>query len=130
MCDNGKTGFEHRMGKEKPNPKKLSIHCKDLAKHNIKSIDFTPARFNNFSNSAGSHTSIVATTGPFLITWNFKKVQKGQLRSYDIQKIAQGPAGQKLVDGQFQFNNDERILVTQPKGVGVQTRSRKTVIHY
>ena len=23
MCDNGKTGFEHRMGKEKPNPKKL-----------------------------------------------------------------------------------------------------------
>jgi len=23
MCENGKTGFEHRMGKEKPNPKKL-----------------------------------------------------------------------------------------------------------
>lgn len=23
MCGNGKTGFEHRMGKEKPNPKKL-----------------------------------------------------------------------------------------------------------
>jgi hypothetical protein len=22
-CENGKTGFEHRMGKEKPNPKKL-----------------------------------------------------------------------------------------------------------
>ena len=23
LCENGKTGFEHRMGKEKPNPKKL-----------------------------------------------------------------------------------------------------------
>jgi hypothetical protein len=23
ICQNGKTGFEHRMGKEKPNPKKL-----------------------------------------------------------------------------------------------------------
>jgi len=23
ICENGKTGFEHRMGKEKPNPKKL-----------------------------------------------------------------------------------------------------------
>ena len=22
-CSNGKTGFDHRMGKEKPNPKKL-----------------------------------------------------------------------------------------------------------
>ena len=23
LCGNGKTGFDHRMGKEKPNPKKL-----------------------------------------------------------------------------------------------------------
>ena len=35
VCDNDKTGFEHRMGKEKPNPKKLCIHVKDLTKYGI-----------------------------------------------------------------------------------------------
>lgn len=34
-CSNGKLGFEHRMGSEKPNPKKLQIHVKDLSKYNI-----------------------------------------------------------------------------------------------
>ena len=60
---------------------------KDIAKYKINSIDFTHARFNNYGSSAGEHTSIVASTGPFLITWNFKKIQKGLLRSYQIQKI-------------------------------------------
>lgn len=132
MCSNGKTGFEHRMGKEKPTPKKLQLHCKDIAKHKIRSVDFTPARFNNFNMSSGEHTSIVATTGSFVVTWNFKKVQKGQLRAYDIQRISTGgkSGGSQLVDGQFQFNDDERILVTEAKKIGVQTRSRKTMIHY
>lgn len=130
LCENGKTGFEHRMGKEKPTPKKLQLHCKDIAKHKIRSIDFTPARFNNFSTSSGEHTSIVATTGSFLVTWNFKKLMKGQLRAYDIQCIPSGRGNAQLVDGQFQHNDDERILVTEAKNIGVQTRSRKTVIHY
>jgi len=29
LCANGKTGFEHRMGKEKPIPKKLQIKVQD-----------------------------------------------------------------------------------------------------
>lgn len=73
-CSNGKLGFEHRMGKEKPNPWKLQIHVKDIAKYKINSINFSPARFNNYNSSSGEHTSIVASTGPFLITWNFKKI--------------------------------------------------------
>lgn len=131
MCSNGKTGFEHRMGKEKPTPKKLQLHVKDIAKYKIKSVNFTPARFNNYNMSGGEHTSIVATTGQYLITWNFKKLQKGKLDCYKIQKIpAQGPKAVELVDSQFQFNNDERILVTEKDNIGVSTRSKKTTIHY
>ena len=63
LCSNGKTGFEYRMGKEKPDPLKLQIHVKDLAKHRISTVDFTPARFNNFNISSGEHTSIVASSG-------------------------------------------------------------------
>ena len=69
-----KSGFDNPMGKYKPTPKKLQIHCKDLAKHKIRFVDFTPAKFNNFNISGMEETSIVAATGPFVITWNFKKV--------------------------------------------------------
>ena len=90
MCMNGKTGFEHRMGKEKPLPKKLQIHVKDLAKYNIRSVNFTPAKFNNFNISGGEETSIVASSGSFIFTWNFKKVKQGLLRCYKVKKLA-GP---------------------------------------
>ena len=48
-CSNGKTGFERSMGQEKPHPKKLQLHVKDLAKYKIRSVNFTPASFNNFN---------------------------------------------------------------------------------
>ena len=70
----GKNGFEHRMGKDKPQPKKLQIHCTDLAKYKIRNVNFTAAKFNNFNISNMEETSIVAATGPFVVTWNFKKV--------------------------------------------------------
>ena len=95
MCENGKTGFEHRMGKEKPNPTKLMIRPKDIAKHAIKNVSFKPARFNNYT-SAGEESSIVTSTGDFLITWNFKKIKRGQLFDYQIKKLDTNP-----VDNQF-----------------------------
>ena len=117
-CSNGKTGFEHRMGKEKPNPKKLQIRAQDIAKHSIRNICFKPARFNNFS-AAGEETSIVTSTGDFLITWNFKKIKRGILNDYQIKKLDTNP-----VDNQFQMDRDEKILVTDQKVVGVQARKK------
>lgn len=97
------------MGKEKPLPKKLQIHVKDLAKYNIRSIDFTAAKFNNFNISGGEETSIVTSSGPYIFTWNFKKVKQGLLRCYKVKKLS-GP--QRVIDSQFEFNNDEKIFVT------------------
>lgn len=70
------------MGSEKPNPKKLQIHVKDLAKYRIRHLDFTPARFNNYKEATQEHTSIVTSSGPYLFTWNFKKVIRGHTKSY------------------------------------------------
>lgn len=129
-----KNGFEHQMGKHKPTPKKLQIHCKDLAKHKIKFVDFTPAKFNNFNMSNMEETSIVAATGPFVITWNFKKVVKGLLKSYQIQNTStfrnKSTQQTNVIDSQFKFNTDESIFVTDPKNVGVQRRAKKTIIQY
>lgn len=83
---------------------------KDLAKYKIRSVDFTPAKFNNFNVSGGEETSIVTSSGPFVFTWNFKKVKKGLLRSYKLTKIEGGK--NQIVDSQFEFNNDEKIVVT------------------
>ncbi len=52
----------------------LQLHVKDIAKYKINSINFTPAEFNNYNCSKGEHTSIVTSTGGFLITLNFKKI--------------------------------------------------------
>jgi len=93
---------------------------KDLAKYRISALDFTPARFNNYSHSSGEHTSIVTSSGPYLFTWNFKKVKKGLLKAYQVKKIENwGNGNHAVVDSQFKFNNDEKILVTEPKNIGV-----------
>uniref|UniRef100_A0A7S3CJU9 Vacuolar import/degradation Vid27 C-terminal domain-containing protein n=1 Tax=Strombidium rassoulzadegani TaxID=1082188 RepID=A0A7S3CJU9_9SPIT len=126
-CKGEKNGFEASMGKEKPVPVKLQLNVKDLAKHQIKSLDFTAAHFNNFSHSNKYHTGIVTSTGPFVVTWNLQRVLKGLRNQYQIIKVKEQ---QKLVDSQFQFDNDENILVTESKNLGVQTRSKKVFINY
>ena len=83
------------MGKEKPNPLKLQIKATDIAKYRISSIDFKPAKFNNFSSS-GEESSVVTSTGNFLITWNFKKVRRGILNDYQVKALDTNP-----VDNQF-----------------------------
>eukprot|EP00347_Sterkiella_histriomuscorum_P022900 403336735 len=113
----GSSGFAKSMGKEKPAPLKLSLKPQDIIKYQIKQINFTPARFNNGDNIV--EDSIVTSCGDLLITWNFNKVKRGVLRSYKIKKLPQ-PA----VDGQFQFNNEEKVLVTLPKMVEIETRHK------
>mmetsp|Transcript_1642 Transcript_1642/g.2269 ORF Transcript_1642/g.2269 Transcript_1642/m.2269 type:complete len:122 (-) Transcript_1642:119-484(-) len=121
MCSNGKTGFDHRMGKEKPKPMKLQVKPQDIARHCLGNLDFKPAKFNNFSAN-GEETSIVTSSGNFLITWNFKKIKRGILNEYHIKQLDSCP-----VDNQFQLDHEEKILVTDQKTVGIQSR-KKTYI--
>ena len=66
-----------------------------MAKYRIGAIDFKPAKFNNFSAN-GEESSIVTSTGNFLITWNFKKVRRGVLNEYQVKELDTKP-----VDNQF-----------------------------
>ena len=94
------------MGKEKPNPLKLQLKAQDIAKFRISAINFKPAKFNNFSAN-GEETSIVTSTGHFLVTWNFRKVKRGILNEYQVKELEVKP-----VDNQFQLDREEKILVT------------------
>ena len=82
------SGFSKSLGKEKPTPLKLSLKPEDIVKYQIRGIDLSPARFNNFGDGKSQdETSIVTSTGPFLITWNFNRVKRGVLRAYTIVKL-------------------------------------------
>lgn len=116
--ESGRTGFEIPMGKLKPTPKKLSIRPQDRVKFDILDINFTPARFNNGDNI--NETSVVSSTGDFLLTWNFNYVKRGILNKYKIKKLPQ-----YAVDNQFQYNHDEKVLVTLPKAIAVETRKKE-----
>jgi hypothetical protein len=40
-------------------------------------VSFTPARFNTNQNE--EEKSIITSSGPFVVTWNFRKVKQGRL---------------------------------------------------
>lgn len=125
MCSNGKTGFEHRMAKEKPNPIRLALKANDMAKYGIKQLAFRAAKFNNFTVAGKEEVSIVTSTGDLLIIWNFKRIKKGLRPDYKIVKLLTTP-----VDNQFQLDHEEKILVTDDKQVGIKTRNKKETFHY
>jgi hypothetical protein len=81
----GNNGFNRSMGKEKPQPMKLTIAPNDIVKYQIDCINFTPARFNNGDNI--QEDSIVTSVKNLLVTWNFAKVKRGVLRSYKIKTL-------------------------------------------
>jgi hypothetical protein len=112
----GTSGFAKSISKTKPEPFKLTIDPKDIIKHQIRYVNFTPAKFNN--GDTVHESSIVTSTGRFLITWNFEKVKKGHLRGGYKLKVL--PA--RAVDGQFQYNHEDKVLVTLPQAVTVESR--------
>ena len=113
------------MGKEKPNPIRLVLKPSDISKHGITNICFRPAKFNNFTAHGKEESSIVTSTGNFLITWNFKKIKRGMQPEYKIVKLLTAP-----VDNQFQVDHEEKILVTDDKQVGIRTRTKKESYQY
>eukprot|EP01087_Luapelamoeba_hula_P014797 TRINITY_DN4389_c0_g1_i2.p2 TRINITY_DN4389_c0_g1~~TRINITY_DN4389_c0_g1_i2.p2 ORF type:complete len:395 (-),score=83.63 TRINITY_DN4389_c0_g1_i2:57-1241(-) len=110
------TGFETQMGKRKPAPRRLQLrpaHVKQLGGQ----INFTTAYFNV---GTGMERSIVTSTGPYVITWNFRKVKQNILDEYQIKKYED-----TVVADQFKYGEDSAVIVTMPDDV---TMARKTVV--
>jgi len=118
-----KTGFDVSMGAKKPVPLKLQLDPKDLAKHNIGKVSFTSAHFN--TGESITEEWIVTSTGPFVITWNFRKVKLGNLKSYKIKNCRE-----EIVADQFRYNQEDQVVVTVPDDVFIEKRnvtSRKKI---
>eukprot|EP01006_Ploeotia_vitrea_P043090 TRINITY_DN66689_c6_g9_i1.p2 TRINITY_DN66689_c6_g9~~TRINITY_DN66689_c6_g9_i1.p2 ORF type:complete len:195 (+),score=108.79 TRINITY_DN66689_c6_g9_i1:58-585(+) len=117
-----RTGFDARMGQNKPVPRKLQLHTTDLAKHGITKVSFTPASFN-----VGEDTDekwIVTGTGKYIVLWNFAKVQQGQLYDYRIKSCSAS-----VVADNFRYNKDDQLQVALPDDVTQERLVRGRAVH-
>jgi hypothetical protein len=119
----GKLGFEKSFAKDaKPQPRRLGLQPSHVAQfqHETKQpLAFTPARFNTGVDS--DETSIITATGPFIITWNLKKVLAGRKDPYTIKRY-----GENVMADNFRFGSDKNVIVALPNEVNmVQKKSFK-----
>lgn len=102
------TGFTKSLGSKKPAPKRLQLKPEHVA-YIGKEPSFTPAKF---STGGSEEKTIITSTGPYVITWDLKKVKQGKLGEYQIKKYYDD-----VVADNFKFGADKAIVVTLPDDV-------------
>ncbi|KAF8461022.1 VID27 cytoplasmic protein-domain-containing protein [Kalaharituber pfeilii] len=112
----GKLGFEKSFGKDsKPKPRRLALNPNHVAQMQAEAkcpLSFTPAKFNTGLDA--EETSIVTSTGPFMITWNLKKVLRGNKTPYTIKRY-----DEEVKADNFRFGSDKNVIVALPNEVNM-----------
>lgn len=65
-------------------------------------VNFTPAKFNV---GEGLEKTIVTSSGPYIITWNFRAVKSGRFTEYKIKRY-----DEDIVADNFTWGNDRDIV--------------------
>ncbi|BFZ59256.1 Vacuolar import and degradation protein 27 [Saitoella coloradoensis] len=110
----GELGFKRGFAKDsKPRPRRLQLKPEHIAMFPRNApLSFTPAKFNAGTDT--TETSIITSTGPYVVTWNFKQVQKGQLDKYQIKSY-----GDEVKADNFKFGSDKNVIVALPHDVSM-----------
>ncbi|OZJ04820.1 hypothetical protein BZG36_02338 [Bifiguratus adelaidae] len=112
-------GFEKFSPKtEKPIPRRLQLRPEHVAQMGIP-INFTPARFNTGTTDRDEERTIVTSTGPYVITWNFNRVKQGHRYDYQIKAYSDN-----VVADNFKFGQDKDIVVAFPDNVTMVTKKQ------
>lgn len=115
----GKLGFEKPFAKDaKPQPRRLTLKPEHTAQfqHETKiALSFTPAKFN--ADPSGKETSIITSTGPFLVTWSMKKVLRGEKEPYQIKRYSD-----TVIADNFEFGSDKNVILALPNEVDMVSR--------
>lgn len=115
----GKLGFEKAFAKDsKPQPRRLGLTPSHVAQFQHETgipLSFTPARFN--TGEGTNETSIVTSTGPFVVTWQMKKVLKGNKDAYNIKRYTE-----EVKADNFKYGTDKNVIVALPNEVQMITK--------
>lgn len=114
--ESGSLGFQKSMSEaSKPVPKRLQLKPEHVAWMRFP-VSFTPARFN--TGEGTEEKTIITSTGPYVITWNFRRVKQGRLYDYQIKKYTD-----TVVADNFKYNEDRSIIVALPTNVEMISKS-------
>jgi hypothetical protein len=112
----GKLGFEKSFGKDsKPQPRRLGLTPSHVAQFQHETgapLSFTTARFN--TGEGLTETSIISSTGPFIVTWNMTKVLAGRKDPYTIKRYAE-----EVKADNFKYGSDKNVIVALPNEVNM-----------
>ena len=115
----GKLGFEKAFAKDsKPQPRRLGLTPSHVAQFQHETgarLAFTPAHFN--TGEGKEETTIITSTGPFVITWSLKKVLQGRKDPYSIKRYSE-----EVKADNFRFGSDKNIVVALPNEVDMVAR--------
>ncbi|KAH8819689.1 VID27 cytoplasmic protein-domain-containing protein [Xylogone sp. PMI_703] len=116
----GKLGFEKPFGKDsKPQPRRLGLtpaHVAQFQHETGAPLSFTPAHFN--TGEGVTESSIITSTGPFIVTWNLKKVLAGRKDPYTIKRYTD----QVMADN-FRYGSDKNVIVALPNEVNMVAKN-------
>lgn len=115
----GKLGFEKAFPKDsKPQPRRLGLTPSHVAQfqHETKSpLAFTSAHFN--TGEGKDETTIITSSGPYVITWSLKKILDGRKDPYHIKRYSE-----EVKADNFRFGSDKNIVVALPNEVDMVAR--------
>lgn len=112
----GKLGFEKSFAKDsKPQPRRLGLTPNHVAQFQHETgapLSFTTAHFN--AGEGVNETSIITATGPFIVTWNMKKVLAGRKDPYSIKRYSE-----EVKADNFKYGSDKNVIVALPNEVNM-----------
>jgi hypothetical protein len=107
--------LQHDGKDSKPQPRRLGLTPSHVAQFQHETgapLKFTPAKFNTGIDE--TETSIVTATGPFIVTWNMKKVLANRKDPYTIKRYAE-----EVKADDFKYGTDRNVIVALPNEVNM-----------
>lgn len=115
----GKLGFEKAFAKDsKPRPRRLGLspqHVAQMQAETKQPLSFTVAKFNTGLGTA--ETAIITSTGPFMVTWNLRRVIAGKKDPYTLKRYSE-----EVKADNFRFGSDKNVIVALPNEVNMVGR--------
>jgi hypothetical protein len=118
----GSLGFTKSFNADKkPTPRRLALKPEHTAfiqaQSGANEIKFTKAYFNTGVNN--KETSIVTSTGQYVIYWSLRKVLKGESDSYAVNRYQQN-----VIADNFKFGSKTDVIIALQDDVSMIKKSR------
>ncbi|SCV72685.1 BQ2448_4222 [Microbotryum intermedium] len=117
----GSSGFDRSFPVgQKPMPKRLQLkpeHVAYMQEQSREGVAFTPAKFN--AGLGADERTIVTSTGPYIVAWNFRQVKQGNVANYTLRRFSD-----TIVADSFKFGGDREIIAMLPNDVFVEDKKK------